>query len=134
MNLGKKKELAKRTFNVGKERIVFVEDRLGEIKEHITKQDMRDLKKDGAIIIKDVKGRAKAKKKRKKSTGNIRKKVNKRKEEYMATTRKLRKYISELKRQGKISREDVTEIRKKIRNRAFKSKAHLKTHIGELKK
>ncbi len=134
MNLGKKKDLAKRTFNVGKERIVFVGSRLNEIKEHITKQDMRDLKKDGAIIIKEIKGRKKAKKKRPRSTGNIRKKVSRRKEEYMAVTRKLRKYVSELKRRGKISKEDAEEIRKKIRNKAFRSKSHLKTHIGEIKK
>ena len=57
MNLNKKKELAKRTFNVGEERIVFVESRLKDIKEAITKQDMRDLRQDKAIIIKEKKGR-----------------------------------------------------------------------------
>lgn len=134
MNLGKKKELAKRTFNVGKERIVFIGSRLKEIKEHITKQDMRDLKEDGAIVIKEIGGRKKAKKKRRRSTGNIRKKVDKRKTEYVAMTRKLRKYVSELKRQEKISKEDATEIRKKIRNKVFRSKAHLKNHLEELKK
>ncbi|MEX0921034.1 MAG: 50S ribosomal protein L19e [Candidatus Pacearchaeota archaeon] len=134
MNLSKKKELAKRTFNVGKERIAFVESRLDEIKEAITKQDMRDLKKDGAIVVKEIKGRKKTRAKRKRSTGNIRKKVNKRKTEYMALTRKLRKYVAEMKKQKELSGEDVKDIRKKIRNRLFRSKAHLKTYIGDLKK
>ena len=133
MNLGKKKMLAVRTLNVGKEKIVFVKSRLNEIKEAITKQDIRDLQKEGAIIIKEKKGRRKVKKNKSRSPGNIRKKVNKRKKEYVIITRKLRKYVAELKKQGKISNESFKEIRKKIRNREFRSLAHLKEHIGGLK-
>lgn len=135
MNLKKKKTLAIKTLKAGKKRIMFVESRLAEIKEAITKQDIRDLKEQGAIIIKDIKGRRKNKKKpTKRSTGNIRKKVNKRKKEYVVMTRKLRKYIVEMKNQGKLNKEEVTEIRKRIRNRAFRSKAHLKEYLGVLKK
>ena len=53
MNLRKKKELIARTLKVGKDRITFVESRLEEIKEIITKQDVRDLVADKAIIIKE---------------------------------------------------------------------------------
>ena len=49
-------------------------------------------------------------------------------------TRKLRKYLAELKKSGKLNAEEVSEIRKKIRNRFFRSKAHLKEYIGGLKK
>lgn len=132
MKLNKKKELAKRTLNVGKGRIVFLESRLDEIKEAITKQDIRDLKKEGAIIIKEIKGKRKVRKKKKKSVGNIRKKVRTRKKDYVIMTRKLRNYLFELKKSGKISREDEKELRKKIRNKAFRSKAHLKEQIGSL--
>lgn len=135
MNLRNKKSLARRTFNIGKRRIVFLSSRLDEIKEAITKQDIRDLQKDGAILVKEIKGRKKVKKRvGKKSPGNIRKKVNKRKKEYVIMTRKLRKYVAELKKQGKLSREEVIDIRKKIRNKFFKSKANLKNYIGELEK
>ncbi|MBU1129381.1 MAG: hypothetical protein KJ949_01995 [Nanoarchaeota archaeon] len=134
MNLRKKKELASRTLGVGKKRITFVEPRLDEIKEAITKQDIRDLKKDGAIVINKISGRTKnLKVKVKRSVGNIRKKVNKRKKVYVILTRKLRKHVASEKRSGGLSREDTKEIRKKIRNRMFKSKAHLKEHIGGLK-
>ena len=133
MNLGKKKSLAARTLKIGKERIVFVQSRLDEIKEAITKQDIRDLQKEGAIIIKEIKGRRKIKKKSKKrSVGNIKKKLNKRKQGYVKMTRKLRSYVAEMKKQGKLSKEDVSDIRKKIRNRIFRSKAHLKEYIGGL--
>lgn len=135
MKLNKKKELASRTLKVGKDRIAFVKVRLNEIKEAITKQDIKDLHKEGAIIVKEVKGRKKVeKRKRKRGPGKIKKKVNTRKQDYVIMTRKLRKHVAVLKEKGKLSREDTIEIRKKIRNKAFRSLAHLKEHIKELKK
>ena len=129
MNLKRKKELASRTLGLGKGRIVFVKSRLEDIKEAITKQDIRDLLSDKAILIKELKGKKKTPRKKSSSTGNIRKNIKKRKRVYIVLTRKLRKYASELKKQGKVSKEEVEKIRKKIKNRAFKSKAHLKEHI-----
>jgi large subunit ribosomal protein L19e len=134
MNLAKKKILAAKTLKVGKKRITFLEPRLDEIKEAITKQDIKDLVQEGAILIKDVAGRKKVKKKTKRSTGNIKKKVNTRKQDYVIMTRKLRKYTREMEKLGKVSREEVTEIRKKIRNKIFRSKAHLRDYIGGLRK
>lgn len=135
MNLGKKKLLAARTLRVGKKRIIFVKTRLEEVKEAITKQDIKDLKNEGAILIKEIKGRRKnLKRKSKRSAGNIRKKVNKRKQEYVVLTRKLRAYVKEMKKQGKISQEEIKDIRNKIRNKVFRSKSHLKEYLGSLKK
>ena len=135
MNLKKKKTLATKALNVGRKRIVFVDLRLDEIKDAITKQDIKQLKKEGAIIVKEVKGRRKVKKKsHKRGPGNVKKKVKKRKQEYIIMTRKLRKYLVELKKQGKVSKEDVKEYRKKIRNKLFKSKAHLKEQIKIIEK
>ncbi len=133
MNLRNKKELAARTFKIGKDRISFVESRKEEIKEALTKQDMKDLRKDGAITIKEAKGRRKnIKKKKRRTTGNIRKKVNNRKKEYVIITRKLRRYIKEIFNQGRISNEEKKEIRKKIRNRDFKNLAQLKRYIKDM--
>lgn len=135
MNLKKKKQLAIRTLDVGEARIAFVGSRTKDIKEAITKQDIRDLVLDGAILIKEVKGRRKVvKKKSKRSPGNVKKKVNKRKENYMIMTRKLRRYVKGIKSQGQITRDESLELRKKIRNKLFKSLAHLKEHIGGNKK
>lgn len=135
MNLRNKKELASRTLKVGKERIVFLASRLKEIKELITKQDIRDLKEAGAIIVKEIKGRKKREKtNRRKGFGKIKKKVSKRKEKYVIMTRKLRKYILEMNNKGKISREEFYDIRKKIRNKIFRSKNHLKEYIKNMKK
>ncbi len=133
MNLSKKKALAVRTFGVGEKRIKFLEPRLDEIKEALTKQDMRDLYNDGAIIIQDIKGRkTKPKKKRNRSVGNVRKKVNVRKKNYVIMTRKLRKYLAEI--DHKLTKKEKEELRKKIKNKFFPSKASFKEYIIGVKK
>jgi large subunit ribosomal protein L19e len=134
MKLDRKKQLATRTLGVGKNRIVFNNQRLEEIKEAITKQDIRDLVAAGAIKVKEVGGR-KAKKERKtrRRAGSIRKKVRERKREYVKFVRKLRSYISELRKHGKLSNSEFFELRKHIRNRTVKNKAGLKERIAEMK-
>ena len=131
MNLSKKKKLAMRTFGVGKDRIIFVESRIDDIKEAITKQDMRDLKNRGIIIIKEIGGRKKVREKASKSSGNIRKIPGTRKRNYIDLTRKLRRYLAEMKKAGRLSKNTLEEIRKKIRNKYFRSKSHLKEYLKE---
>jgi len=135
MNLRNKKQLAIKTLGVGKSRIVFVQSRLDEIKEAITKQDIKDLKREGAIIVKEIRGKTKVvKRKNKKGPGKIKKKLNTRKQDYVIMTRKLRGYVAELKKRGELSRDEVLDIRKKIRNKKFRSKAHLKEYIVQKNK
>ena len=52
-----------------------------------------------------------------------------RKQEYVKITRKLRNYVSELKKQNKISPEDYKRLRKEIKARVFKSKGQLKENL-----
>ncbi|MBU2612726.1 MAG: hypothetical protein KKB62_03325 [Nanoarchaeota archaeon] len=131
----KKKNLAAKALGVGKDRIKFVRLRLDEIKEAITKQDMRDLLESGAIILKPVKGRrTNVKRKNKRGTGKVRKKVNKRKQNYVKITRKLREYIKDLKRRGSLTPDEVKQLRIQIRNKNFKSKSNFKMHIEGMKK
>ena len=131
MNLGKKKALARRTLKVGKERIVFLDLGLEEIKESITRQDIRDRYAEGLIIIQEIKGRTKITK-RTKTPGKIKKNVSTRKQDYVKMTRKLRKYVAAIKERGDVSRDNYLDIRKKIRNRIFKSQAQLKVYISKL--
>lgn len=130
MNLNKKKLLAARTLKVGIERIFFVPSRLGEIKEAMTKQDIRDLHKEEIILIKPVKGRKKStQRKSKKGQGNKRKNIRKKKRNYLLITRKLRRHLRELRSKGEVSGERIKEMRKKIRARDYKSKAHMISQI-----
>jgi large subunit ribosomal protein L19e len=135
MNLRNKKRLASEILGAGRNRIRFDVQRLSEIKEAITKQDIRDLYHDGFIEILPAKGRKRlTKRKNKKGAGNVEKKVSKRKQTYVKITRKLRAYLKDLKNQDKISKELYWATRKKIKMRTFKSKASLKEYIEALEK
>ncbi len=136
MKLDKKKALAAKVLGVGKGRIIFVEPRLNEIKEAITKEDIRSLKADGAIIIRETRGKKSRqnKKKVRRSPGNIKKNAKNSKREYMLITRKLRKHMYELRGKNLLTPENVADLRKKIKNRYFKSKAQLKDYLKETEK
>ncbi len=129
-NLNKKKELAAKALKVGKNRIYFSSENLAEIREAITKQDIKDLYSEGIIRIKQVKGRKTIKKRKtRRGPGKIKKKVNKRKQIYVKITRKLRAYLKELKKLGVINNDLYIDLRKKIRMRRFRSKFHLKEYL-----
>lgn len=133
MQLAKKKELAAKVLKVGKGRITFIESRLGEIKEAITRMDILDLHKSGAIQIKEVSGRKKiVGRKNRRRVGKVKQKVNTRKAEYVIITRKLRAFLRGLIRTGKIDKEQNREVRKQIRARKFRSKRQLKENLEKL--
>lgn len=133
MKLEGKRDLIARTLKVGKNRIVFNNARLNEIKEAITKQDIKGLAESGAIHLKEPKGR-KTKKQRntRRRAGSIKKKVKKSKRTYITITRKLRSYLFHLRKIGSISREDYLTLRKEIRTSAFRSLTHMKERISQL--
>lgn len=130
MNLENKKELASRVLGVGKGRIFLNPERREDIKEAITRQDIRDLKEDGAIKVKDKKGRKKnVERKTKRREGKVKKTINKRKEEYVNSVRKQRKYLKRMKEEGEISREEYWKLRNDIKMRKFKDLSRLKKEV-----
>ncbi len=130
MKLEKKRALVARTLGVGKGRITFNTSRLSEIKEAITKQDIKDLTSSGAIIVKEIKGRRKiVKSKSRKRAGSFKLKINDRKRRYITRTRKLRAYLKNLKQKKLISNEKFKELRKEIRASKIKDLAHLKESL-----
>jgi len=134
-NLEKRKAIAAKVLGVGKRKILFDTARLAEIKEAITRQDIRDLYAEGIIMIKEKSGRrVNVKRNNKRGPGKIRKKVRDRKGSYMKLIRKLRWHLSELRKQDKLTDEQYADLRTKVKARTFKDKAHLKEHIGGFKK
>jgi large subunit ribosomal protein L19e len=132
MNLARKKVLAAKVLKVGKERVVFMKESLSEIKEAITRMDILDLHKSGAIKIREVKGRKKiVRRKNRRRVGKVKRKVNNRKAEYVIITRKLRKLVRGFVRTGTVDKEKNREIRKQIRARKFRSKRQLKAKLEE---
>ncbi|MFA4960532.1 MAG: 50S ribosomal protein L19e [Candidatus Pacearchaeota archaeon] len=133
MQLTKKKNLAAKVLGVGKNRIIFSQENLTEVKEAITRQDILDLHKSGVIQIKEIKGRKKVeKRKNKRRTGKVKKKVNKTKQEYVVITKKLRGILKNLSKRNLIDKDKYREARKMIRARKFKSKRHLKESLEEM--
>lgn len=135
MKLETKKYLAARALGVGKNRIVFNIERLPEIKEAITKQDMKDLFRDKAIAIREIKGKRIIKhRKTRRRKGSIKIRVNSSKQEYVKLTRKLRAYVRGLRRQSLLSKENFIGTRKQIGAKQFKSLAQLKEHLAGVPK
>lgn len=134
MDLSKKKELAARTLGVGVGRVRFNMNNINEIKEAITKQDIRDLVSAKAIFVQPIKGRKANESRKRRRAGSIRMRPNSRKKEYMILTRKLRAYLSEIRKQGKITNEEFQKLRKGVRSKAFKNKNNLKEHIQLMQK
>lgn len=133
MKLENKKELVARSLGVGKGRIKFNTERLSELKEAITKQDIRDLKESGAIIILEKQGRKKLKKsKGRRRAGSVKKKVQNGKIKYITITRKLRAYLADLRKKQKLSSEEYLKLRQEIKASSFKSLSHLKERIVQM--
>ncbi|MAH49459.1 hypothetical protein CMI37_26790 [Candidatus Pacearchaeota archaeon] len=133
MQLAKKKALAAKVLKVGKNRVVFAAGHESEIKEAITRQDILDLHKSGAIRVREVKGRrAVQKRKHRRRTGKIKKKVNQTKQDYVKLTRKLRKFAGHLLKTKEIDKDKHREIRKRIRAKKFRSRRHLNESLGEI--
>ncbi len=131
MNLKNKKHLIGKVLGVGRGRIALDENRLEEIKEAITRQDVRELKERGLIIVKEKKGRRKKKKRKTKRRGGSRRKRPKnRKREYMHMVRKQRKYLKIMKDEGVIDRDKYYKLRNDIKARKFKDLKRLKQEVN----
>lgn len=127
MKLTHKKTLAAKTLGVGKDRIIFNIHRLEEIGEALTKQDIRDLTAQGAIIVRPSKGRHVVKvRTSRRRPGSIKKRVKNGKQKYVIITRKLRAYVRELAEHERITPAQHVTFRKEIRAHRYKSKAHFK--------
>jgi len=131
MNLKNKKQLISKVMGIGKDRIILMPERMEEIKEIMTRADVKKLEKERIILIKPKKGKRRKKRRGKRTS---KKKVKRRKKDYVKLTRKLRKYVGELKKSGRLDKENAKELKRKIRQKRFRSKASLKNFLEEGKK
>jgi large subunit ribosomal protein L19e len=132
-NLNKRKELAAKVLGAGKGRIVFDSARLAEIKEAITKQDIRDLFAEGIISVKPKKGRRTVvKRTTRRGIGKIKFNIKDKKRGYIILVRKFRGYLEELRKHGKVDEANYWQLRKKIKSGMFKTKAHFKEYINTM--
>lgn len=130
MKLENKKDFIAKVLGVGKGRIILNKSRLSEIKEAMTRQDIKDLFNDNAILIREIRGRRKIERRTtRRRAGSRRQPVIDKKMQYMIITRKLRSYVAELRKAEKLTREQFIKLRQEIKASSFKDKAHLKERI-----
>lgn len=128
------RRLASEVLGVGKNKVWFDSSRLKDIADALTKADMEELIKDGAIKARQSEEKKGKVKKRKRGSGSIRKKTNRRKQDYIRKIRKLRAYIKHLRNKGAVTKAEFYELRKMAKAGQFRNKRHLKEYLGDVLK
>jgi large subunit ribosomal protein L19e len=145
MKLNTQKRIAGKIFGCSPSRVILDEERLEDIKEAITKVDIRSLIKEGAIKQKPIKGtsKARAKKSKVQKKKGLRKGLGKRKgkptsrvpkkEKWMSKIRVQRKFLKELREKEIINQKEYSKLRAKSKGGFFRSKRHIKIFLEKLK-
>jgi large subunit ribosomal protein L19e len=137
MRLTVQKRLAARLLKASEKRVKFDPDRLDEIKESITKVDIRGLVKDKAIWAVQKKGISRGRVyKRKHGHGSRKGKKTARTPKKITWMRKIRlqrRFIKELHDKGMIVNKAYRELYLKSKGGFFRSKRHIKIYIEEHK-
>lgn len=145
MNLTVQRRLAAEILNVGENRVWFDPERLEEISAAVTRDDIRNLIKQGAIKAKPKEGisRARArevqekkKKGRRRGPGSRKGKATarmSRKEKWMMKIRAIRKYLKNLRARRIITQSTYRKLYRLAKGGMFDSVAYLKSYIKEKK-
>jgi large subunit ribosomal protein L19e len=144
VNIAKKRELVARILGVGANRIRFEPDRLEDVADSITRENMRSLVKSGAIwtvqLVGTSRGRAIEKRsvwkvhgkgpgsKKGKKTARVGKK-----EVYVIRVRSMRYHLKVLKERKDITNETYWQLYKKVNGGQVRSLAHLRELVKEVK-
>ncbi len=145
MKLNNQKRLAGQIFKGSKKRVRFDESRLSDIKEAITKYDIKALIEDGAITeikkrgvsrgrardrqVQRSKGRQRGQGSRKgKKTARLPQKFD-----WIQRIRLQREFLRELKEKELITNKIFRDLYMKAKGGFFRSKRHLKIYITENK-
>lgn len=143
MKLNTQKRLAANVLGISSKRIKLDPERLSEIKEAITKSDIRSLMREGAItsINKQGVSRSRArykilqrKKGRRYGKGSLKGTSRARlprKTEWINKVRSQREFIKYLKQKGALSVYNYRLLRNKIKGGFFRSRRHVKLFIEE---
>lgn len=141
MNFNLQRRLAKEVIGVGKYKIWLDASHADEIKEAITKADVRSLIKKGFIKVRkeNMRSRARARILHKQRIKGRRKGIGKRKgiktartgkkEVWIAKVRSQRALLSSMKSSKLLSQKDWKKLYCMVKGGFFRNRAHLKLHI-----
>ena len=143
MRLTTQRRIAAQVLKVGQSRVLFDNDRLQDVKEAITKADVRSL--IAKKVIKKIPEKKNSRGRKRKSLQQKRKGRKKgagsrkgrktsrlpRKRMWMQKVRVQRELLRKLKEKGMIAREDFKELYTKVKGGFFRNKRHIKIYIEE---
>jgi large subunit ribosomal protein L19e len=144
VNLRKKRELIARMLGIGANRVKFEPDKLDDIADSITREDLRSLVKRGTIWTTKVKGtsrgRAKTKQaiRKKSGLGPGSKKGKKtarmgKKSAYVTKIRSMRHHLKVMKDRNEINRQTFWLVYKKVDGGQVRSVSHLRDIVKQAK-
>jgi large subunit ribosomal protein L19e len=144
VNLRKKRELIARMLGIGANRVKFEPDKLDNIADSITREDLRSLVKRGTIWTSKVKGtsrgRAKTKQaiRKKSGLGPGSKKGKKtarmgKKSAYVTKIRSMRHHLKVMKDRNEINRQTFWLVYKKVDGGQVRSVSHLRDIVKQAK-
>lgn len=137
------KRLAGQLLNASPKRVKFDNERLMDISEAITKTDIRQLIREGAIVKEQEKGisrgrarkiqsqKSKGRRKGKGSHKGTKTAREPRKETWMNKIRSQRELIANYKEKGNITKETARDLYKKAGGGFFRSKRHINIFIDD---
>jgi len=143
MRLSSQKRLAAKVLKVGESRVQFDNSKLSEIKEAITKIDIKNLILKGFIKAKPTTGTSKSRAKklktqkrkgRRQGTGSRKGTPASRlpkKRRWILKVRVQRGFIKVLKLKDKITNATYRNLYKRIKGNYFRSKRHIKLYLEE---
>ena len=142
VNIAKKRELAARVLNVGVNRVRFEPDRLEDITDSITRENIRSLVKSGAIWTVQPKGSSRGRAIRKRSVWKVHgkgpgsKKGKKtarvgKKRLYVVKIRSMRYHLKVIKERKDISNDMYWYLYKRVNGGQVRSLAHLRELVKE---
>ncbi len=143
MDLSIQKRLAAEVLGVGESRIWIDPARIEDVEGAVTKEEIRKLIKEGVIRVKPVKGNSRArwrerheKRKKGRRRGPGKRKGAKtarlsKKEAWMNTIRKIRRYLRYLRDHGVIDRRTYRRLYMLAKGGTFRSLSSLKTYMKE---
>lgn len=144
VNISKKRELVARILGVGANRVRFEPDRLEDVADSITRDNIRSLVNSGAIWTVQPRGTSRGRAIEKRSVWKVHgkgpgsKKGKKtarvgKKEVYVVRIRSMRYHLKVLKDRKDITNEIYWQLYKKVNGGQVRSLAHLRDLVKEAK-
>lgn len=126
------RRLAADLLGVGENKIRMKSTEIKRVEEALTRSDILNLIKDGAVYKLQMRGRKKIEKKARKTAGKKRGRATiNQKREWMTRVRAQRKYLKELINSKTLDKQFKRQVYRKIKSGIFKSKKVMLIYLKE---